>query len=198
MEEEDLLNHLIKGERVSPQLKEEREKIMKISEISLMLDSYDDIFSDFDPRPYSQRALSDDFLIEAKRASKEKVSGEIEMKFLIPKHERDLQKEALIKRRLHEHFKKHFLQANQEIDSIKNKGLSMIAMGIVIMIGAAYFSFLESTKFLNHLLIIILEPAGWFTFWTGLDQIFYEAKYKKPEHDFYEKMEKVEVTFLPY
>ena len=53
----------------------EQTALLKKSEISLSLDNYDDIFSDFDPRPFSQRALSDDFLIEAKKASRDKVSG---------------------------------------------------------------------------------------------------------------------------
>ena len=37
-------------------------------EISFWLDSYDDLFSDFDPRPYAQKGFSEDFLDEAKRA----------------------------------------------------------------------------------------------------------------------------------
>ena len=36
----------------------------KEGNVSLVLESYNDIFSDFDPRNYSERALSDDFLIE--------------------------------------------------------------------------------------------------------------------------------------
>ena len=37
--------------------------------ISLWIDSYDDIFSDFDPRPFSARNISDDFLYEVKKTS---------------------------------------------------------------------------------------------------------------------------------
>ncbi|MBI2151367.1 hypothetical protein HYU21_01420, partial [Candidatus Woesearchaeota archaeon] len=43
--------------------KEERiEFEVREGNISLVLDSYDDIFSDFDPRDYSEKALSEDFL----------------------------------------------------------------------------------------------------------------------------------------
>jgi len=35
-----------------------KKKLLQLSEISLIIDTYDDIFSDFDPRPYSQRALA--------------------------------------------------------------------------------------------------------------------------------------------
>jgi hypothetical protein len=51
---------------------------MNHNEIKLMLDTYDDIFSDFDPRPFSQRTLSEDFLEEARKASREKEMGNIE------------------------------------------------------------------------------------------------------------------------
>ena len=37
--------------------------------------TYDAMFSVFDPRPYAQRALSDDFLNEAKRAVRDRESG---------------------------------------------------------------------------------------------------------------------------
>lgn len=47
-------------------------EIIDKAEISLVLDTYDDIFSDFDPRPYGERALSSDFLDEAKKAARDK------------------------------------------------------------------------------------------------------------------------------
>ena len=50
--------------------KEEQINAKKFREgnISIVLDSYDDLFSDFDPRPYRIRALSDDFLLECKKS----------------------------------------------------------------------------------------------------------------------------------
>ena len=40
---------------------------MHESKMSLILDTYLDIFSSFDPRPYEERSLSDDFLDECKK-----------------------------------------------------------------------------------------------------------------------------------
>lgn len=74
-------------------LEEEKEKLLKLSEICLILDTYDDIFSDFDPRPYDERGLSDDFLSEARKAVKKKPSETIELKFLIPANKRNLSDE---------------------------------------------------------------------------------------------------------
>ena len=43
--------------------------IIDKAQVSLVLDTYDDIFSDFDPRPYDQRALSGDFLDAARHGT---------------------------------------------------------------------------------------------------------------------------------
>lgn len=59
-------------------------KIFRQGNISLILDSYDDIFSDFDPRPFSEKALSDDFLVECKRAARDKDRSVVELKLLVP------------------------------------------------------------------------------------------------------------------
>ena len=178
----------------------EKETLLKMSEISLWLDNYNDIFSDFDPRPYSQRALSDDFLQEAKRASKDKVSGSLELQFLIPHDKRNTQLENTIKKRLREHFKKHYLQINQEVKGIIRKGLIFMFFGIIFMFLATFilFKYGSEKNILMSFLIVLLEPAGWFSFWEGLNLIIFNSKKKKPELDFYEKMSSSEILFLSY
>ena len=99
------------------ELKEEiyvKGSLLAESEISLILDSYDDIFSDFDPRHFSERALSDDFLIEAKKAARDK-AGVYELRFLVPKQQRNFEHEHLIRMRLKEHFKKHYRKIQHKI-----------------------------------------------------------------------------------
>jgi len=177
----------------------EKQRLLKKSEISLWLDHYDDIFSDFDSRPYSERAISEDFLNETKRASRDKPSGQIELKFLIPIHQRNMGHEALIKKRLHEHFKKHHMLKHQEVRSMLNKGLFFVVTGIVLMFGASYLLFTDSDKNLaQNFLIILLEPAGWFFFWEGLRQVIFESKSYKKELEFYEKMARIEIEFTSY
>lgn len=178
--------------------REKEEKLLKMSEISLWVDSYDDIFSDFDPRHYSQRALSDDFLTEAKKASRDKVSGAIELTFLVPSSVRNVNNEHVIKRRLRDHFKGHYNLLEKEVKGIKKKGFILILAGILMMIGATYFYSLHYNKFFVDLLIVLFEPGGWFMFWTGLDQFFYGVKQKKPELEFYEKMAKCKILFMGY
>ena len=77
---------------------QEKRQLLQLSEVSLWVDNYDEFFSDFDPRPYSQRTLSDDFLHEAKKAVREKASGKVELTLLIPKNKRAKEIENVIKK----------------------------------------------------------------------------------------------------
>jgi hypothetical protein len=179
-------------------IKEEKEKLLKMSEISLVLDHYDDIFSDFDPRPYSQRALSDDFLAETKRASRDKVSGNIELKLLVHKALRNVQHETLIKKRLREHFKKHSIRIEQEKAKIVKEGIAFILIGMFLMAVASYMMFKNYNTLFSSFIIILLEPGGWFFFWEGLRLVIFESKLKTPDLDFYRKMSKCDISFLAY
>ena len=177
----------------------EKQKLLQMSEISLWLDTYDDIFSDFDPRPFAQRALSDDFLLEAKRASKEKISGAIEMQFLIPHDKRNKELENTIKKRLHDHFKRHHDLLHKEMKQITRQGFYFILFGVLLMFLATFILFrYEDKSLLINFLVILLEPGGWFLFWEGLGLIVFKTKERFPDLEFYEKMSKVEILFLSY
>ena len=181
-------------ERVAEE--EKTKNLLAKAEISVLLDTYDDIFSDFDPRPFISRALSDDFLIEAKKATKDK-QGTFNLSFMIPKKLRNFEHELLIRRRLRDHFKKNALLLGNEIHRIKVKGIFMAIAGIVMIMIASFLFSLEDVWFI-HLLIVILEPAGWFTAWTGFYEIYYKGKELKPDLEFYNKMTRCEISFHTY
>ena len=176
-----------------------KNQLLKKSEISLWVDNYDDIFSSFDPRPYSQKALSDDFLTEAKRASRDKVSGKIELSLLVPSHQRNLNEERIIKRRLKDHFKHHYDLLLKEYKKLNFQGIAFVLVGIIFMFIATYvyFHFGEKDLIISFV-IILLEPAGWFTFWEGLNLIIFKPKNTQSDLDFYKKMSKGEISFLEY
>ncbi|HIH39843.1 TPA: hypothetical protein HA219_03945 [Candidatus Woesearchaeota archaeon] len=176
----------------------EQTALLKKSEISLSLDNYDDIFSDFDPRPFSQRALSDDFLIEAKKASRDKVSG-IELNFLIPKSVRKPSEENIIKKRLKDHFKKHYHSEKQETLNIRRFGARFAGIGIVLMFLATFILFRFPDKsFVMNFLVVLLEPAGWFLLWEGLNQVIFEPRKHREDMEFYRKMSSCEINFFEY
>ncbi|MBI4919512.1 hypothetical protein HY837_06270 [archaeon] len=176
-----------------------QDETRQLSMISLWIDDYNDIFSDFDPRPYSERALSVDFLDEANRATRDKASGQIVLKLLAPANKRKINDENTIKKRLKEHFKRRVKMAEEEIKKLKHQGLLFTVIGILLMISASFVLFKHpETSFLGSFLLVFLEPAGWFFFWEGLAMIIFESKKLKPNLEFNEKMEKCEYEFVSY
>ncbi len=79
--------------------KKEEKVDLREGNISLLVQSYDYLFSDFDPRDYSQKILSEDFIEECKRAVREK-EDKIELILLHPKDKRNVKDEIKIKKRL--------------------------------------------------------------------------------------------------
>lgn len=177
--------------------KEDELKTIQESKISIILDNYDGIFSDFDPRDYQQRALSDDFLIEARKAARDK-EDKIELQLLIPQSLRNTQTELKIKKRLRDHFRKHQFLTLKEIKKIKHLGLTMMIIGAILGVAAVFIPFLFSSPTIQHLFLILLEPAAWFTMWEGANRYVFEHSEKDKELTFYEKMVQAEIDFKTY
>jgi hypothetical protein len=168
---------------------------MLTRDISIWLDNYDDIFSDFDPRPYSERALSDDFLREVRKVCKEKDEVINDFVLLIPASKRSSETETIIIKRLQAHFKKYYHQYLQSNKDGKKKTSLFLILGMVLMFWASFLSSLSSRNLLLNAAFIILEPSGWFLVWYGLDDIFYHSKQKKNELSFYAILAKCKISF---
>lgn len=174
------------------------EQIQKQKNIPLILDSYGDIFSDFDPRPFAERALSTDFLMECNHAARDKDFGKkIELILSLPKSQRKPYEEPIIKKRLLEHFKKHFIEKDKERKTIFKRGICWIIIGSVLLLTETHIRTYNPNYLLN-MVSLIMEPASWFSFWEGLAKVFIYSKEKVSDYDFYKKMADVEIIFQSY
>jgi len=174
----------------------EEDKSNKRNDITLLLDSYNDIFSSFDPRPYSEKSLSDDFIIECKKAAIDKEESKIKLILSVPEEKRKVIDEIKIKKRLSEHFARHFKINKKEIIDIKKKGALWFLIGTALMLIGAFTKSFNGFAF--NLLNIMIEPAGWFSFWEGLGKIFITADEKTPNYIFYKKMDKAAIYFISH
>ena len=176
--------------------KEVYSKTYSNNEIPLMLNSYQDIFSDLDPRDYIHKALSGDFILECKKASIEK-KDKIKLKLFIPKDKRNLNNETQIKKRLKEHFNKHFLEKKEDLKKLKRQGFFWFVLGCSLIVLTS-LPLQENLSLILKILINISHPAGWFFLWEGLGKILLTSKEKKPDFIFYKKMANSEISFLDY
>lgn len=164
-------------------------------EIRIWLDDYNDIFSDFDPRDYSERNISDDFLDEVKRVASESEDDVRSLRLLIDEKLRDEKTEATIVERIHSELSKSYRDYDGKRKKLRSRSILFLSAGLLMILGASFFSYLKTDHPLMHIPLVILEPAGWFLTWTGFEQIFRSGKQSMPEYVFFGKLNKSKIVF---
>lgn len=172
-------------------------EIFRERNISLILEGYNDIFSDFDPRSFSERALSDDFLLECKRAAIDKADHGIEIILSVPKTIRNSTDEAKIKQRMKEHFHKHYLKKEKEMKKIKKEGVVWVLIG-AIFLSIILYGLVSFESVLLNSFFTILEVPSWFIMWEGMNKILLESRKDESEFRFYHKMANAHFLFKGY
>lgn len=163
--------------------------------INIWLDNYDDIFSDFDPRSYAERRLSDDFLTEVRKVCNERNDSASEFILQLPAAKRSAETETILIKRLHAHIKQNYLRFKNRKKNIQKKAALTLLIGFLLMLSASYLSSLNSKEFLLNALLILVEPTGWFLVWYGLDEVFYRTKQNKNDLEFYSLITKSKISF---
>jgi len=172
-------------------------KMEKLHEITIQLDTYDDIFSDFDPRPYSERAVSQDLLKEISRRYMENKHGRFEVLFTIPASERDIEHEPLIKKRLREHFEFELKNENKIIAKTRRYGIMYAGIGaLALLINTIVFFVLQENSVYYQLISILLVPVGWYGMFVGIEKIIDEPLQELEKKKLYEKFCKANYIFM--
>ena len=177
---------------------EETRHFLNKPEISIWIDKYDDVFSDFDSRPFAERALSDDFLREVRKMASEKSSGEIELKFHILDDQRNPESEAIIINNLNTHFR-HIAEAlKSEQQQILLKGFALLGAGFLLMTFLIILSTMPSKGTFLTGMYTMLEPVGWFMTWTGLDHVFQNSRKAKSNLHYNSMMAHASIAFSSF
>ncbi|MDB5281465.1 MAG: hypothetical protein JWO06_540 [Bacteroidota bacterium] len=183
---------------MSQQTIEETKEFLNQPEISIWIDKYDDVFSDFDSRPFAERALSDDFLREVRKMASEKTGGEIELKFNILDDQRNVESEAVIINSLNKHFKNIATTLRSEQRQTLQKGYMLLGAGFSLMIFLVYLTTIPTKGAYLNGIYLMLEPVGWFMTWTGLDNVFQNTRKNKSALDFNSRMAFAAIKFSSF
>lgn len=169
-------------------------KYTGIKEIIMNLDHYDDIFSDFDKKPYTHRSLSDDFFLQLRKDCIDGDYKKLDINIIIQKKNRNSRFEIIIKRRIEEHFKNHFKKLEKERKRLQRLGTLFLIFGAILLI--IKYVIAEGVNAQRYkVLSIILEPSSWFLFWEGAYILFFETKGNKQEYEIYKKLSKAKIQF---
>jgi len=186
-----------KVQRISIAKEEKNKAESYINLVDIALDSYDDIFSDFDPSPYTKRALSMDLIKEIERRCDLSKGKNAEIVFSLPKKMRNAKDEAVIKERLKEYFTKRAEEINDEVKKEKKLDAILVGGGVVFItisnIISAYAG--ENSVFLKILHEITLVP-GWVGEFLGLERMFLETKKIRENGRLYEKLKDAVYIFV--
>lgn len=168
-----------------------------LREIAISLDTYDDIFSDFDPRPYSSRQVSQDFLNEIHRRYYENTKGGFEVRFLIPAAMREPKYELTIKKRLRQHFAHEHAYIKHRIEKERRRGMLYLAAGLALL-GLETMAALwwQNGEVWPRLVSWLLVPIGWFCVWTGIEKVAETPAKLVRKLALFEKFVKCEYIFV--
>lgn len=142
-----------------------------MGELTLWLDSYDDIYSDFDSRHYLKRRISEDFLYELRTEMKYKEQHPGDIALLLPKEKREENAEKIVASSLIDFFTNQFHYYQDKGRRKMNKGLLLAASGIIIMLANLGINYYWGPSFFITALKCCWNlQAG---FYCGLPLIFY-------------------------
>ncbi len=176
----------------------EQRTFQEIRDFSIALDDYDDIFSDFDPRPYNRRELSGDFLREVEKRDMEAGGEKIDVLLFLPKELRKAKNEELILKRIKEHYGAEIKRVAKKVKARKDAGMLFAVAGLTLLVIEAFVVSTPAYAALTGLLGALLVPLGWFTMWTGLDRIVQDPEEDRKRLEMLERMRKAAFVFKAY
>ena len=164
------------------------------SELSLWLDDFDDIYSDFDSRYYLKRRISDDFLHELRTSIRYKEQSITNLILQLPASKRNKDIEQDIIASLHNFFTEQLYLSKEKYAKVLRRCIIMLVSGMIMMA----LSFLLNLKFERSLISmfrILFEPAGWFLIWGALDTLYYDFQSVKKEKALYYNLSAMKIHF---
>jgi hypothetical protein len=164
--------------------------------LHIALDTYDDIFSDFDPSGYEHRILSDDFIKEMQKRYVETRKGDFEIHFSIPAIMRSQRIEALVKKRLKDYFQDQIRILDVEVEKRRNGGIVYFVLGFVLLLAIFYGESMYPTSNSAKVLATLITPLGWFGMWEGLDMYVRAPSKHEETIRFYSKFSKANYVFI--
>ncbi len=149
-----------------------KQRLDDINAISIAIDTYDDIFSDFDPRDILDRDLSEDLINELRHRHRQNPKGKYDIVLVAPKSIEDQNVEKKIVSRLNKYFHQKYLRYQKSIDEIRIRGIVYVAVGMVLLTSLSLLAYnLKLDRLTLDLVGIIFMPLGWFGIWEGFSKI---------------------------
>jgi len=149
-----------------------KQRLDDINAISIAIDTYDDIFSDFDPRDILDRDLSEDFINELNHRHRQTPKGKYDVVLVAPKAIEDQAVEKKIVSRLNKYFHQKYLRYKKSIDEIRIRGGLYVVSGMAVLSVLTLLGYYRKLDTLTlELVALLFMPLGWFGIWEGFSKM---------------------------
>ncbi|MDD5317316.1 MAG: hypothetical protein PHF51_01130 [Candidatus ainarchaeum sp.] len=162
---------------------------------AIALDTYDDIFSDFDYGPLETRRLSGDLVDEIEGRLRGPVCGRAELAFSVPAALRDARVEEMVAKRLKRFFADRLASARAEISRRRRAGALRLAAGSLLLGLEAVLLALAGSFVAVAALSSIAAPAAWYLSFTGLEFLVDVPKDMLKKRDIYSSLKGAKISF---
>lgn len=172
------------------------QRLKDLHEIAIVIDTWDDIFSDFDPRPLNVRTVSGDFVEELKKRYSETTRGKFLINVYAPIQLQNKESEKMVRQRLKKHFNYIALLEQKTLGKIWRRGVIFIVVGtlaLTVLTLITYFRFFNALTI--ELISIILMPLGWFGIWEGFSKLVDTSPHLQQSIDIFTKLSKASYQF---
>lgn len=164
-------------------------------DLSLWLDDYDDIYSDFDSRNYLKRRVSADFINELQNSLKNRTEKINDLVLMLPQEKRKTDSEKIIIQNLNNYFIHQFNFYNRKYKMDIKKGIILFTIALLLMIANSFISFQLHNNLSSAIIRIVLEPSGWFLAWISFDILYYDLKELIKEKYFFHELSEMKIYF---
>jgi hypothetical protein len=173
-----------------------KQRLDDINAISIAIDTYDDIFSDFDPRDLTQRDLSEDFITELTRRHRQDIKGKYDVVIVAPKSIEDPAAEKKIISRINRYFNQRYKRYAKSISELRKRGSIYIILGMALLMVLALLTYYKKLDTLMLEVIgIVFMPLGWFGIWEGFSKIVDLPFRLESDTQVYRKLSKADYKF---
>ncbi|MCX8166959.1 MAG: hypothetical protein N3E37_03855 [Candidatus Micrarchaeota archaeon] len=166
--------------------------------VDIALDTYDDIFSDFDSSSYSSRLISEDFVHEVLRKFNKREKKRLQIVFSIPAKERNSRHEHVIKKRIKEYFLEKMYELNDKSNIQKKEATTLMFAGFfsLLLVLTVAMPGISIDPFLARVIETFLLPVGWFGLWEGTNRFFDAKRRFDDEKKTYEALASADYIFI--
>ncbi len=160
-------------------------------EVVIALDDYEDIFDDFDIRPYGTRNISADFLHEVLSRIKN-IPTPSKLILTLPKYKRVKKDEKKIAQRLKLFFKERAAFFKERREALLKKALIFIVIGLIFSyVGYVVYAGEEALQFVAELFFV----GTYFFVWNGFSYMFFSSRRLEEKNRIYAALEQLEIVF---